>query len=281
MPEISLIIVTFNSSNFIKSCLDSIFIQWLEGFEVIVVDNGSKDDTVKLIKKDYAQVNLIENERNFGACRARNQGIYVSKGKWVLCLDCDTVLEKGFLDNIKKSTGAATSSIGIFQPKILRPDKNTIYSCGIYLSRMRRFYDIGKGKLDKGQFDNMRYIFGACSAAALYRREMLEEIRDNNGYFDERFFFLVEDVDLSWRAQKKDWKSVFCPEIICYHNGNSSGANKIYRKYFCFRNRLLSISKNENFFGKIRLIPVFFIYDLPRWLLLCCRSSILRKESQW
>lgn len=117
-------------------------------------------------------------------------------------------------------------------------------------------------------------------AAALYKRKMLEEIKEDNGYFDERFFFLVEDVDLAWRAQRRGWKTIFCPEAVCYHFGNSSGYDKKIRQYLCFRNRLLLISKNERIFGKIKLIPLFFIYDLPRLLFLAFNYSRLnvRKE---
>jgi GT2 family glycosyltransferase len=264
MPGLSLIIITFNSDNFIKSCLDSVFSQSYKYFEVIVVDNGSKDDTVNLIRNNYPQATLIENKQNLGACKGRNQGIYASRSKWVLCLDCDIILESGFLNKIMNFASLTESDIGMLQPKVLKYDKKKVYSCGIYLSKIRRFYDIGKDDYDNGRFDNSRHIFGVCSAAALYRKDMLEEIKDSHGYFDERFFFLVEDVDLSWRAQKRGWKASFFPEAICYHLGNSSGFSKKIRQYLCFRNRLLLILKNDTLASKIKLIPVFLMYDLPR-----------------
>jgi len=270
MQEFSVVIITFNSKNFISPCLDSIFTQGHQ-FQVVVVDNGSKDGTAGLIKKNYPQVTLIENKDNLGACKARNQGIDVSRGEWILCLDCDIILEKDFIEKMIAAVKNSTDSIGMVQPKILRYDKKSIYSCGIYLSAIRRFYDIGKGEFDKGQFDKMGHIFGACSAAALYKRDMLEEIKGQSGYFNERFFFLVEDVDLSWRAQKKGWKTLFSPRAVCYHAGNSSGSSRKLRQYLCFRNRLLSISKNENLIGKIGLLPVFIVYDLPRLLFLLLR----------
>ena len=268
MSEISIVILTYNSIKFIKSCLDSIFSQDHLNFEVIVVDNGSKDGTASFIKENYPLVSLIENKENLGAAKARNQGIEATKGEWILTLDCDIILRENFLSQILKSTKILPHNVGIIQPKILRADRKTIYSTGIFLSSIRRFYDIGKETKDIGQFDKPRYVFGTCSAAAFYKRQMLEKINEDNGYFDARFFFLVEDVDLAWRAQRNGWKAVFRPEGVCYHFGNSSGCDKKTRQYLCIRNRLLLISKNEKVMGKIRLIPIFLIYDLPRLLFL-------------
>ena len=288
MPEISIIVLTFNSIKFIKSCLDSVLAQDYKCLEVIVIDNGSIDGTVTFIKEEYPQLRLIENRNNLGAAKARNQGIEVSKGDWILTLDCDIILEKDFLKKIIEFISASGGSVGSFQPKILNIDKKIIYSCGIHLSWIRRFFDINKGKVNNQEFDTPQYIFGACSAAALYSRQMLEEIKEDTGYFDERFFFLVEDVDVAWRAQRKGWKAVFCPETICYHHGNSSKTDKKLRHYLCFRNRLSLVSKNENLLGKIRLIPVFLMYDFPRLLFFidartqnspfCWQSSVVHER---
>jgi GT2 family glycosyltransferase len=106
---------------------------------------------------------------------------------------------------------------------------------------------------------------------------MLEDIKEKTGFFDERFFFLVEDVDLSWRAQKIGWKAKFIPEMVCYHAGNSSGYDKSFRQYLCFRNRRYMVAKNENIFGKIKLIPIFFVYDFPRSLYISLNRKI-KKE---
>jgi len=274
MPKISIVILTHNSIEFIKACLDSVFAQDDQGFEVIVVDNGSKDATVDLIKKNYTRVVLIENKENLGSCRARNQGIEISKGEWILTLDCDIILAKDFISQLIIKTETLPSDIGLIQSKILKVDRKTIYSTGIFLSSIRRFYDIGKGKSDNGQFNASKYIFGVCSAAALYRRQMFEEVKEDAGYFDERFFFLVEDVDLSWRAQRKGWRAIFYPNAICYHFGNSSRLPQYMRQYLCFRNRYYSIKKNEGMINyMLKVFPVL-IYDLPRFIFIIIRHII-------
>lgn len=274
---ISIIILTFNSIKYIKLCLDSIFVQGYQDLEVIVVDNGSYDGTVDYIRNNFPQVILIENEQNLGAAKARNQGIEVSRGEWILSLDCDVILEKNFLRKTMGFVKESVDSVGMFQPKILRMDKKTVYSCGIYLSKLKRFYDIGKGKLDNGQFNASQYIFGACSAAAFYKRQMLEDIKEDSGYFDERFFFLVEDVDLSWRAQKRSWKTMYSPEAICYHSGNSSDYNKKFRQYLCFRNRYYSIIKNENLKEMSINFFLLFAYDSCRLFYLLFYNSYTLK----
>lgn len=241
-----------------------------------MVDNGSRDGTPDFIKRNYPQVILIENKNNLGACKGRNQGILIAKGEWILTLDCDVTIEKNFIGKVIQKIAALPLDIGIIQPKILNSDKKTVYSAGIYLSRIRRFYDIGKKEKATSKIMGVEDIFGACSAAALYRRKMLEELRGNNGYFDERFFFLVEDVDLSWRARRFGWKALFFSDVLCYHEGNSSGYTEKLRQCLCFRNRYLMIGKNESLSGKIKLIFLSFWYDFPRALYLIITNKYLR-----
>ena len=221
MMRISFVIPTFNSGKFIGQCLESILAQGYKDAEIIVVDNGSKDNTVALITQYSPQATLIRNNYNAGACRGRNQGIDIATGDWVVALDCDCMLEEGFLSSLNRLLESVGKDVGMIQPKILRQDKKTIYSLGIFLSAFRRFYDIGNGRPDNGTFQNPKNIFGTCTAAAVLKKQMLKEIQDKSGYFDERFFFLVEDVDLSWRAQKKGWKTLFFPALVCYHYGNA------------------------------------------------------------
>lgn len=277
---LSIVILTFDSKEYIKPCLDSLFDQNYLDFEAIVVDNGSKDGTVDFVKRNYPRVILIENRENLGACKGRNQGIEASNREWILTLDCDVVLERDFLFKALRTINNLPSQVGMLQPKVLNPDKETIYSCGISLSWLRRFSDIGKGRKDIGRFNKSKYIFGACAACAVYNRQMLEELKEETGYFDERFFFLVEDVDLSWRAQKRGWKALFCPETVCYHMGSSSNFNRQLRQYLCFRNRYFMIKKNESLIGKLKLFFLSFWYEVFRFLYLVLTNKYLLNPPQ-
>jgi len=276
MPKISVIVLTFNSKKFIVPCLNSVFAQDKKDFEVIVVDNGSCDGTTQLIETNFSQVKLIKNSSNLGACFARNQGIQAAHGKWVLTLDCDIVLKKDFLAKIAEQAKNSSEAVGMVQPKILNKDGSAIFSCGIFLSKARRFYDIGKGYSSRKVFNSKESVLGACCAAALYRKDMLDALKEKTGFFDERFFFLAEDMDLAWRAHKKGWKTVLCLDAACFHNGNSSGFDSKLRQYLCFRNRFYAILKNEGLKGYLgRVFPVLF-YDIPRFFYLIFTNSYVR-----
>jgi len=263
---ISVVILTLNSAEFIQPCLDSILNQEKGEIELIVVDNGSNDATAALVKENYPQVKLIENKFNLGAAGARNQGIEVSSGEWILSLDCDVVLSKDFFCNIDNLLKELSSEVGLIQPKVLEIRDKAIYSTGISVSFLRRFFDTGKGEKDNGRFDKAKYIFGACSAAALYNKKMLEEIKEGIDYFDKEFFFLFEDVDLSWRAQKKRYRTIFFPKAVCFHHGDSSQTPKKTRQYLSLRNRYYTLLKNDSVENCI--LP-FLIYDFPRLIWLC------------
>ncbi|MDD5465654.1 MAG: glycosyltransferase family 2 protein [Candidatus Omnitrophica bacterium] len=268
---LSVIVTTFDSAKFIKPCLDSIFNQGYGDLQVIVVDNGSKDGTCDFIKVNYSKARLITNKNNLGACHAKNQGIEIASGEWILTLDCDVVLEDGFIGEIMEFANNSKDSIGMIQPKILTQGKKEIYSCGIGLSWLSRFHDIGRGFTDTQRFDVSLPVFGACCAAALYRRKMLEEVKDSHGYFDRRFFFLFEDADLSWRAQKRGWLCMYYPKPRCFHRGNSSSTDKKNRQILSFGNRQLAIFKNQNPILILLMFPLYLVYDLPRFLMLAVK----------
>ncbi len=268
--KLSIVIPLYNGRGVIARCLDSVFAQDLSQMEVIVVDNGSGDHGPALVAERYPSARLIRNVENLGAAAARNQGIALSRAPWVVTLDCDVVLEKGFLDVLGEEAARTGPHTGMIQAKVLYPDARTIYSTGILLTSFKRFYDRGRGKIDAGQFDAGEDVLGPCSAAAAYRREMLDQVKDRHGYFDERFFFLVEDVDLAWRARRAGWKTVFCPRAVCYHSGNGSNADPRLRQYLSFRNRRFMRKKNEGPLERCAGLLAFPFYDLPRYLYLAC-----------
>ncbi len=278
------VVVSFNSMDCIGACLDSLFRAGagLLG-KVAVVDNNSCDGTAGLIASKYPQVLLIRNNRNLGAAKARNQGIELVKEdcEWVLTLDCDVILDEGFLRGLLAASTGLSGNVGILQPKILMPDKRTIYSSGVALSFFRRFYDIGRGEPDGEKFNAQKKLFGSCAAASLYKKELLEEVKDANGYFDERFFFLAEDVDLSWRAQKKRWGAIFVPQALCFHQGNSCRFDAKLRQYLCFRNRYYMIRKNQGLSRYALSVLPLFLYDIPRLAMILCANRYVLKQPQF
>ena len=258
--NLSIIVVTYNSIGFIGDCLESIFNQTYKEFETIVVDSSSQDKTVEFLRRYYPQVNLIENRQNRGFSYACNQGIEAAKGRYILTLNSDVTLEKDFLYEIKKAMDEANLDAGMISPKqFCMMDKQIIDNTGLVLLRARRFYRRGRGEVDKSQYNHGREIFGSCASAALYRKEMLEDIKILGEYFDSDFFLLLEDYDLAWRAKNLGWEALYIPQARCYHVRNISAMSTQYSQYLCFRNRYFLIIKND------RLIDIFknVIFILP------------------
>lgn len=274
---ISVVVVTYNSAGVIGTCLGSLLSQECrEKPEVIVVDNGSSDGTVGLVRERFPGAVLLENGKNLGASAARNRGIAASRGEWVLIIDCDTEAGKGFLPAVERAAGAEEESkTGMIQPRILCSGGSRIFSCGITLDLFWRFKDIGRGEDGRKSGNCGGRIDAVCSACAGYRRRMLEDIKDEHGYFDERFFFMVEDVELGLRAGECGWKTVFCPGATVYHSGNSSGFSHRTRQYLCWRNRKLMLKKKKR--NPLRLFVAFLFYDLPRDAVLFMLNLYVRR----
>jgi GT2 family glycosyltransferase len=265
---LSVVILTRNSGEYIQACLDSVFCQNTQDIEVVIVDNASSDKTLEIIQGYFSRVRLIKNSQNLGASKARNQGVECSSGDWILSLDSDVVLRDNFFEKFASAQKGFPGDVGMVQPNILNVDGKTLYSQGIYLSAFRRFHDLNRGRPKDGVGLTGKKIIGPCSAAAFYRRSMLDKLKERTGYFDERFFFLVEDVDLAWRAQRAGWKVLFCSQMECSHAGNSSGTGEKFRQYLSFRNRHWMIVKNEGFWGRVRVYALSAPYELARGIYL-------------
>ena len=262
--KVSAVLVTWNVAGFIRQCLDSLRQQTFKDFEVIVVDNGSRDGTLSIIEKEYPEVVLVKNQDNEGFCRANNRGIKLSRGDYILTLNADVVLHRDFLKGMLQAMEGGSQRTGMLSGKMLRQDKLTLDSTGLILSRSRRFYDRGAEESDQGQYDAEGGIFGVCAGAGFYRRAMLEDISIDGEYFDDRFFFLGEDFDISWRAQLYGWKGEFVPSAVCYHLRGSSEHGSKFRQYLSFKNRYLLMLKNDSLVNILLGSPWLIPYDLCR-----------------
>ena len=261
---ISVVIVTFNSAGDIRACLEAVKAQRADSLEIIVVDNASTDATTEIVRALCPQAVLIVNEQNKGAAFARNQAIALACGEWVLTLDSDVVLGEGFMESFRNAKDAWSDDVGMVQPNILSLDYRRVYSQGIRVSGIYRFFDVNRGRIFPCRRGAEREIVGPCSAAAFYRRKMLERLKEVTGYFDERFFFLVEDVDLACRAKRRGWKVVFMPGMVCGHGGDGSRTGRRYRRYLCWRNRHLMIAKHEGFWGRLGVYVLSAPYEILR-----------------
>ncbi len=231
MAMISVVVLNFNGKRYLEKCLTSLASQTYEDFEVIVVDNASSDGSVDYLKAQFPWARIVKNDENLGFAGGTNSGIRQARGDYILTLNNDTQVDRCFLECLVKPM-QSDRSVGMCASKMLLPD-GRINSAGICLSRSGAAWDRGTLELDYGQYDRREDIFGPCAGAALYRKEMLDEI----GLFDEDFFLYMEDVDLAFRAKLAGWKCIYVPKAVVYHyHGGTAGFGSDLAVYYGNRN---------------------------------------------
>lgn len=270
---ISVIIVNYNKKGLLKNCLDAVRRQSIKDVEIIAVDNGSSDGSAEMIKEAYAEVKLIQNDKNLFFCKANNQGIKNSSGDFILCLNSDCILDEDYLKEAVSSF-SLDEKIGMVSGKIFRMDKKTIDSTGLFIGKDRKPLERGYGKLDRGQYEDPEYIFGVSGACAFFRKDMLENVKDKNGYFDEVFEIYYEDLDLCWRAQKNGWKAYYNPKAIAYHERGATAvvhdgspkagflhiSDELKKKYI--KNRYRCMKKNDSIPCLLINLPFILCYEI-------------------
>jgi GT2 family glycosyltransferase len=278
MPEplVSIGLVTWNSAVHLPGCLRALVRQEYPNFEFIVVDNASTDHSLDLVIQYYPGANVIRNVDNTGFCHAHNQAIQASKGPYYMPLNPDVEMEKGYILNLVQAL-EALKEYGSAAGKLLLKPRNEyphrIDSTGLFLDRRRRQYLRGYGELDQGQYDHPGEVFGVDGAAPLYRREMLEDIKIEEQYFDESFFAHKEDVDLAWRARLLGWKCFYQPLAVAYHQHtfkpNQRNVILPSIRVEAVKNRYLLLIKNETALGWRRdWFPILW-YDLKILVYIC------------
>jgi GT2 family glycosyltransferase len=241
---VSIVIVTYNSSKYIFDCIKYIKKQDFS-YEIIIIDNDSRDKKkIELIKG----VKKIMNKNNLGFSKANNKGIRISKGKYILLLNADVMMEKNFLKNMVECF-KQDKKIGFVQAKLIKPwDHGILDSTGILFTKNRVFFDRGRGERDEGQYDEITDIFSGCGAALMFRKEALDDVRYGNEFLDEDFFAYLEDVDLCWRMGKNRWKGKLCAESVGYHYRGHDLQRFGTTGFFRFlKIRLKSNKKNDHY----------------------------------
>ena len=219
-------------------CLNALRHQTLAPYEIILVDNASQDDTRNLIMRDYPEVKVIglpTNQRFAGAC---NAGIRASKGEAVALLNNDTEADERWLACVAQALNQHPEAGFVASKLRLFDQRDKLHSAGDFYSVRGVPGNRGVWQRDAGQFDQ-DYVFGACGAASVYRRSMLDQI----GLLDETFEFSCEDVDISWRAQLAGYKCAFAKDAIVYHKVSATGGGTL-NSYYDGRNFIWLLAKD-------------------------------------
>lgn len=250
-PLVSVIIPNYNGMAFLGQCLKSLNDQTFDDFEIILVDDVSKDDSVEFIREHFPKVKIVINKENLGFPKTCNIGIKLCRGKYVALLNNDTVVDKKWLEALVE-TIENNAAVGMCASKILSMGSVALIdSVGINIcfDGMSR----GRGRLenDIGQYSTTEEVLLPSGCAALYRKKMLDEI----GVFDEDFFSYCEDTDMGLRGQLAGWKSFLVPEAIVYHHYSGSWKKNILKKIYL-------IERNHVWLA-IKIFPVELLLIFP------------------
>ena len=267
-PQVSAVIVNWNHGAHLPACLQALHAQQPRP-QIVVVDNASTDGSADWVAEHFPRVLLLRLESNQGFARAFNRGAAQSASPWVASINPDLTPRPGFFADLL-AAAEQDERVGLCSPKLLRADQpDRLDSTGLYLDRWQRAYDRGQLRPDDGRYDSQTVIFGACGAAAFYRRAMLEDIAVNGQYFDEALFAYYEDADLAWRAQLRGWRALYVPAAVALHargwgdtlrKGGTTGAGP----RLALRNRYLLLFKNAAWRTILARLPGMQLRDLPR-----------------
>jgi GT2 family glycosyltransferase len=266
--KVSIIVVNWNGERFLKDCLGALSDQSYGNREIILVDNGSSDNSVGFAAENFPEVRIVELTENKGFTGGNAAGLEVAKGAYLALVNNDARVEKAWLENLIQPM-LRDRAIGICASKLIFENTQTVNSVGHGLTTAGVGFDRGLGG-NAANFNVSEPVFGACGAAVLYRRRMLDEI----GFLDDDFFLYDEDIDLNFRAQLAGWKCIYVPSAIAYHVANATSKRlSDLHVYYHTRNLEFVWIKNMPAGLMIRFAHHKVIQELGSFCYLCLRHG--------
>lgn len=263
MEKTAVIILNWNGAQMLRTYLPSV-IAHTKGAEIIVADNGSTDDSLEVLHKEFPSVKTIVLDINYGFAEGYNKAIEQVESEYVVLLNSDVEVTEGWLSPLLDYM-TAHPEVAAVQPKIRAWRERDRFehagAAGGYLSwlgypycRGRRF---GRVEQDHGQYDTIAEIDWTTGACMCVRTSVYKEC----GGLDAAFFAHQEEIDLCWRMRNKGWKLACIPQSVVYHLGGGSLSYDNPRKTFLnFRNNLLMIYKNRRFPWMVLTLRFFLDY---------------------
>ncbi len=278
--DLSICVAGYNSKAFLEQCFDSIYNSEKDSnltFEIIFIDDASRDASLDYVRQKFPQIITIQNEFNQGFARTNNKGIALSKGRYVLLLNADTVTKSGALSALVNFMDEHPE-VGAAGPQLLNPD-NSLQPSG------RSFPKLGtllSAMFKKGQqqyltagrdYSKVTRIDEVSGAAIIVRREVLEQI----GGLDKRIFLYYEDVDWCYRIWQAGWQIYYVPQSQIIHYGGQSTAQiglrmqleDTWSTYYYFR-------KHHGWRGALGATTLFVVRDVLVFLLRLAQFGYLR-----
>ena len=241
MKEVSVVIPNYNGIAYIRPCLDSLLSQSVPDFEIVMVDNGSRDGSLEAVQSEYPIVRVIALPENTGFCHAVNVGIQATDTPYIILLNNDTTVREDFVEKMLAGIRERPRAFSCGAKMLQMHSPQKVDDAGDYYSALGWAFARGKGK-EQEKYDSPCQIFTACAGAAIYRRKLLEE----TGLFDEEHFAYLEDMDLGYRAKILGYENWFLPEAVVYHAGSGTSGSRynLFKVRYSSRNNVYMIYKN-------------------------------------
>jgi GT2 family glycosyltransferase len=267
-PSVSVIVINYNGINDTRECLSSLILSTYSNFQILVIDNGSKNDQAIILQNEFkdSRIKILRSQENLGFAGGNNLGIEQSQTDFVVLLNNDTTVEPMWLDELVK-VAITDDQIGALQPK-LRSYKNKEYfeyagAVGGFIDKLG--YPYCRGRIgfalekDEGQYDTNTEIFWASGSCIMLRKKILTEV----GLLPTLFFFHHEEIDLCWRIKNANYKIMSAPKSVVYHKGMGSSKEILPKKvYYVHRNNLLLLARNLSFKRLIITLPIRILMDI-------------------
>ncbi len=277
--DVTIVIVNWNTREILKNCLKSIYDDaGPVEYEVVVVDNGSTDGSVDMIKAGFPRAQLIENNKNRGFAAANNQGIALARGRYVLLLNSDTII----LDRaVAKTVDFADKhpKAGVVGCRVLNADKTLQLTCfrfpsilnevlaSLYLNKLfprNKFF--GRYRMSWWERNDIREVDVVTGCFMLVRKEAIDEV----GVMDERYFIYTEEADWCYRFMQSGWKRLFTPNAEIIHLHGASGSQQRPEMALQLRGSGLQyFKKHQGYLSYVLvcfIIALFFLLRIPYWL---------------
>lgn len=223
MDKVTVIIPNYNGIRFMGECLDALFSQEEDtpGYQVLMVDNGSRDGSLELVRERFPQVSVMALPSNTGFCHAVNVGIQASGTPYVILLNNDTKVAPCFIRALVHAMEGKPNAFSVSAKMLMWDAPSRIDDAGDRYCVLGWAYARGKGR-EAGAFDRPTEVFSACGGAAIYRRSILEKI----GLFDEAHFAYLEDLDIGYRARIHGYRNFYEPSAEVIHYGSASTGSR-------------------------------------------------------
>ncbi|MDH5761934.1 MAG: glycosyltransferase family 2 protein [Nitrospinota bacterium] len=274
--ELSVIIVTCNSSDYVRNCLQSVqrAVEKID-HELIVVDNASQDGTQEIIRNEFSNIRLIVNQENLGYARGNNQAIAISRGQYLWLLNPDTMVPPQtpsiLLREMKRSP-----RIGLMGCRLLNADQSIQLSFGFEISLFNEavrklFFNLWEnyrfppaGWLVRSMHARYREVDWVKGASMVAVRQAIFDAE----LMDERFFLYLEDADLSLRLRQLGWKVVYTPDTEIIHFGSGSVRSNPDRSELEHRISQLNYFKKHLGPGRLKILKIYLALKLRKNLAL-------------